>query len=86
MLLGKVISPVVCTVKDKNLEGLKLFVVQPLNSKLEAYGNTTLALYSTSAGPGDIVVICREGQGSRQALSRSEAPVNSVIVGIVDQI
>jgi microcompartment protein CcmK/EutM len=86
MLLAKVIKPVVCTVKDKSFVSKKIFVVQPLNQSLAAAGPTLLAFDSGSAGPGDTVLVCREGNGCRQIWGDSEAPVNSIIVGIVDAV
>jgi microcompartment protein CcmK/EutM len=45
-----------------------------------------LALDSTQAGIGDTVLVNREGSGARQVLNNPDAPVISVIVGIVDSV
>ena len=34
MILARVMEPVVCTIKDQNFHGKKIFVVQPLDEKL----------------------------------------------------
>ncbi len=86
MILAQVIESVVCTVKDESFRGRKIFVVQPVDEKLSPSGATFLAFDDTQAGPGDLVIICREGNGCRQIWNLDQAPVNSVITGIVDQI
>ncbi len=45
-----------------------------------------LALDCSHAGIGDTVLINREGGGARQVLKNPDAPVISVIVGIVDSV
>jgi ethanolamine utilization protein EutN len=86
MILGKVLESVVSTQKNKSLDSKKIFVIQPLNEKCENRGSVFLALDSVQAGPGDTVIICREGNGCRQILSDDGAPVNAVIAGIVDAV
>jgi ethanolamine utilization protein EutN len=90
MILAKVLSPVVSTEKNKSLRAKKIFVVQPLNMELKplsgSAGTPILALDHVQAGEGDIVIICREGNGCRQLLGDDGAPVNAVIAGIVDAV
>jgi len=38
------------------------------------------------AGPGDRVLVLDEGNGARQVFDSREAPVRSVIVGIIDAV
>ena len=86
MILAKVLSPLVSTQKNKSLHALKIFVVQPLDEALKPVGVSFLALDHVQAGEGDVVLICREGNGCRQMLNDDGAPVNAVIAGIVDQV
>jgi microcompartment protein CcmK/EutM len=86
MILAKVLESVVSTVKDASFDGRKIFTVQPLNAALEASGAPLMAFDSVQAGPGDVVVICREGNGCRQIWGLDQAPVNAVIAGIVDHV
>lgn len=86
MILAKVLGPVVSTVKHEALRGRSLFVVQPLNHHKTPIGQIFLALDSVQARAGDIVLINREGNSCRQILENELAPVNSLIVGIVDNI
>jgi ethanolamine utilization protein EutN len=90
MILGKVMVPVVSSAKNKSLNGLKIFVIQPLNENLQpatgSSGAVFLALDHVQAGEGDIVLVSREGNGCRQMLADDGAPVNAVISAIVDQV
>jgi microcompartment protein CcmK/EutM len=38
------------------------------------------------AGPGDIVLVETEGNAARQLFQNNNAPVHSVIAGIVDEV
>lgn len=86
MTLAKVISSVVSTAKDPSFVGRTIFMVQPLNSEMKPSGAPHLAFDHVQAGPGDTVLICREGNGCRQFWGLDQAPVNAVIAGIVDHI
>ncbi len=85
MILAKVLGSVVATIKHKSFHGRRIFAVQPVDHEGKKSGNTMLAFDDDiKAGPGDTVLICREGGGCRQIWKDTTAPVNSVIVGIVD--
>ena len=87
MILAKVLDSVVASQKHKSFEGRRIFIVQPVDAKLKVSGTAFLAFDDDiRAGPGDIVLICREGNGCRQIWNDKMAPVNSVIVGFVDEI
>lgn len=86
MILAKVLGPVVSTIKHEALRGRSLFVVQPLDKNKMPAGQTLLALDSVQAAVGDVVLINREGNSCRQILENELAPINSLIVGIVDRV
>lgn len=86
MILAKVLKQIVSTVKDESFRGRPIFVVQPVDQNLTPLGSIFLAFDHVKSGEGDIVLICREGNGCRQMWGASEAPVNAVIAGIVDQL
>jgi ethanolamine utilization protein EutN len=86
MILAKVLESVVSTQKDATFEGRKIFSIQPLNEKLQPAGTPMLAFDHVQAGPGDVVIVCREGNGCRQMWGLDQAPVNAVIAGIVDSL
>lgn len=85
MILAKVIGPVVATIKHKSYHARRIFIVEPMNYDGKKSGNSFLAFDDEiRACPGDTVLVCREGNGCRQIWKDPQAPVNSVIVGIVD--
>ena len=86
MIIAKVIGTAVATVKHPSYSGRKVMVVQPLTPEGESQGQTFLAVDAVQAGPGDKVLVAREGNTARQILAAGEAPIHAVIVGIVDQI
>lgn len=86
MILAKVLGNAVATVKHELLTGHKVLVVQPVNRELAPAKPSFLAIDSVQAGPGDLVLVEREGNAARQILEDSKGPFHSVIVGIVDSI
>lgn len=83
MFVAKVVGTVVATRKDENLVGLKLLVIQPLDKKEQPWGQTLVAVDSVGAGVGETVLVVR-GSPARVVLQNANAPVDAVIVGIVD--
>ncbi len=84
MQLARVIGEVVATVKDANLVGAKLLVLQPIATSGEAAGRTLVALDSVGAGVGENVFFVR-GREAAFPFYPSEPPTDATIVGIVDQ-
>jgi ethanolamine utilization protein EutN len=81
--LARVIGEVVSTIKDPNLTGLKLLVVQPLAASGEPAGRTLVALDSVGAGVGENVFFVR-GREAAFPFYPVEPPADASIVGIVD--
>lgn len=86
MILARVLGNVVSTVKHPGLHGLAVFPVQPLGADGLATGDSFLAVDHAQAGPGDTVLVLREGNGVRQLLGDAASPVRSLIVAIVDEV
>ncbi|MCC6146657.1 MAG: EutN/CcmL family microcompartment protein [Anaerolineaceae bacterium] len=86
MILGKVVGTVVTTLSHPDFKHRRLLVVQPLGLEGDALDEDFIALDATQAGIGDTVLVNREGSGARQVLNNPDAPVISVIVGIVDSV
>jgi ethanolamine utilization protein EutN len=85
--LCRVLGNVVATAKHPAFEARKLLVVQPLDEKKQPMGNSFLAVdHTSSAGPGDVVLVLREGTGIRQILGDKTLPIRSLIVGVVDEV
>lgn len=85
MQLARVIGEVVATVKDPNLTGSTLLVIQPLGASGEAAGRTLVALDSVGAGVGERVFFVR-GREAAFPFYPAEPPTDAAIVGIVDHI
>jgi ethanolamine utilization protein EutN len=81
--LARVIGEVVSTMKDANLVGLKLLVLQPLAASGEASGRTLVAVDSVGAGVGENVFFVR-GREAAFPFYPAEPPTDAAIVGIVD--
>lgn len=83
MQLARVVGEVVSTMKDRNLDGIKLLVVQPITPAGEPAGRTLVALDSVGAGVGEHVFYVRGREASFPFLP-VEAPSDASIIGIVD--
>jgi len=85
MQVARVLGEVVSTVKDSNLTGLTLLVLQPLSGSGEASGKTLVAVDSVGAGVGERVFFVR-GREAAFPFYPVEPPTDACVVGIVDQI
>jgi len=85
MQLARVLGEVVSTMKDTNLAGLKLLVLQPLAASGEASGRTLVAIDSVGAGVGERVFFVR-GREAAFPFYPAEPPADATIIGIVDQV
>ena len=86
MILGRVVGTVVTTISHPAFKHRRLLVVQPLGLEGEPPDADFISLDNTQAGVGDTVLVNREGNGARQVLNNPDAPVISVIVGLVDSV
>ena len=83
MQLAKVIGEVVATIKDANLTGITLLVLQPLQASGEPAGRTLVALDSVGAGVGENVFFVR-GREAAFPFYPAEPPTDAAVIGIVD--
>ena len=86
MIIAKVIGTVVSTIKHPAYHGYKLQVVQPLHLANQPLDEAFLALDNAQAGIGDTVLVMNEGGAARQITQIENAPIISVIVGILDSV
>ena len=86
MQLARVIGTVVATVKSPGLEGVKLLIIQPLDSRQQPAGSPLVAADAVHmAGPGELVYFVAAREAS-QALPEPFVPVDHAIVGIADAV
>jgi ethanolamine utilization protein EutN len=83
MQLARVLGEVVSVMKDPNLTGLKMLVLQPLAASGEPSGRTLVALDSVGAGVGENVFFVR-GREAAFPFYPSEPPADATVIGIVD--
>jgi microcompartment protein CcmK/EutM len=79
---------VVATQKNAKFRGMKLLLVQPYISregKLQISGSSVVAVDSVGAGIGECVLFT-QGSSARLTPATKDAPVDAVIVGIVDAL
>ena len=88
MFIAKVIGNVVATQKNVKFQGMKLLLIQPYinrEGKLVTSGSSVVAVDSVGSGVGECVLFT-QGSSARLTPTTKEAPVDAVIVGIVDSI
>jgi ethanolamine utilization protein EutN len=85
MLLARVMGTVVATRKDERLLGKKLLVCRAVNPQGEAEGAYFVAIDTVGAGFHELVLVV-SGSSARMAANFKESPVDSSIVGIVDEV
>jgi ethanolamine utilization protein EutN len=85
MYLGRVAGCVWATMKDANLEGQRLLIVQPITPDLKDTGKSVLCTDCTGAGAGEIVYWTRGKEASFPFLP-TEVPTDMTVVGIVDSV
>jgi ethanolamine utilization protein EutN len=83
MQLARVIGDVVATIKDANLDGHKLLVLQPITPDRQASGRALVALDAVGAGVGEHVFFVR-GREATFPFLPGEPPADACVVGIID--
>jgi ethanolamine utilization protein EutN len=83
MQLARVIGDIVATIKDPELHGHKLLMLQPILPDRSAAGRTLVAIDTTGAGVGEHVFFVRGREASFPFLP-AQPPVDACVVGIID--
>ena len=86
MFLADVVGNVTSPVQIPCLDGRTLLLVQPLTPTGEAAGNARIAIDTVGAGEGDRVLVIDEGNSGRQILNAPDAPMKTLVVGVVDHV
>jgi ethanolamine utilization protein EutN len=85
MYLGRVVGCVWATVKNENLTGQRLLIVQPVTPEKKDKGRRLVCTDWTGAGAGELVYWARAKEASF-AFSPEEVTTDATIVGIVDEL
>ncbi len=86
MILARVTGTVVSTIHHPVVDGRKLLLAERLDSNQKPTGGYLIAMDTIGAGSGETVLILDEGTGARQILGDANAPIRSIVVGIVDAV
>ena len=86
MILARITGTVVSSQKNREFEGHKMLLVQPIDLGGKAIGNSFLAIDVVDAGVGDRVIVLEEGGSARIVLNNDKIPLRSVVLGVVDGI
>ena len=85
MILARVVGTVVATRKDPRLEGKKLLVLKPVSPEGNDEAGYVIAVDTVSAGYKERVIVV-SGSSARMAEGCKDTPVDSAIIGIVDDV
>ncbi|HVN04613.1 MAG TPA: EutN/CcmL family microcompartment protein [Bryobacteraceae bacterium] len=85
MILARVVGTVVATRKDPRLEGKKLLIVKPVSPEGKDESGYVVAVDTVSAGFKERVLVV-SGSSARMADGCKDAPVDTAIIGIVDDV
>lgn len=85
MQIAKVIGSVVATCKDELLTGVKLLVIQPVDSSGKNEGAPLVAVDTVGAGFGELIFFAKSKEGA-MALPNPTACADAGITGIIDYV
>jgi len=85
MLIAKVIGTTVSTIKDEQLTGQKLLIVQQTDESGDPIGKPYVAVDTVNAGIGDLVLTAH-GSSARQTVITKDRPVDAVIMAMIDTL
>lgn len=86
MILGRVIGSITSTINHPFYYAKKMLMVERIDASGAPLGGYLIAVDTVGAGAGEQVLVLDEGTGARQVFGSSDAPVRSVIVGIIDHV
>ena len=86
MILGTVRGTITSTINHPFYTGRKLMVVEKEDPAGKPGGYLVAIDGGVDAGVGDRVLIVDEGGSARQIIGDADAPLRSIIVGVVDRV
>jgi ethanolamine utilization protein EutN len=86
MIIGRVTGEIHSTINHPFYDSKKLLVVEKTDPAGKPTGDYLIAVDVVDAGVGEPVLVLDEGNGARQVFASADAPVRSVVVGIIDEI
>lgn len=86
MILGRVKGEVVATIKHPAYNNWRMLLLDRIDPNGAESGGYLVAIDAVDAGVGQTVLVIDEGNSARQVIGNPQAPIRSVIIGIVDEI
>lgn len=86
MIIGRIAGEIYSTINHDFYNHKKLLVVDKLKMDGSPSGDYLIAVDSVDAGVGENVLIVEEGNSARQIVDDPNAPIRSIIIGIIDDI
>ena len=86
MILGTVRGHIVSTINHPFYTGKKMLIVEKEDFAGKAGGYLVAIDGGFGAGVGERVLVIDEGNSARQVVKNKDAPLRSIIIGIVDRI
>ena len=83
MILGRVIGDITSTINHPFYDAKKILLVERTDPSGAALPDYLIAIDTVGAGPGQRVLVLDEGNGARQIVVSKDAPIRSVVVGII---
>ncbi|MCL4527867.1 MAG: EutN/CcmL family microcompartment protein [Chloroflexi bacterium] len=85
MRIALVIGSTISTIKDESIRGRKLLIVRDADTEGKVKGEPYIAVDTVSAGTGYLVMVT-DGSSARYTSQTTNAPIDSVIVGVIDSL
>ena len=86
MIIGRVKGEIVATIKHAAYENWRMLQLDRVDAQGNELGPYLVAIAAVDAGIGQTVLVIDEGNSARQIVGDPQAPIRSVIIGIVDEI
>jgi microcompartment protein CcmK/EutM len=86
MILGTVKGNIVSTINHPFYDGKKLLIVEKEDFTGKPGGYLIAIDGGVAAGIGERVLVIDEGNSARQVVKNKDAPLRSIIIGIVDRV
>ena len=86
MILGTVRGHIVSTINHRFYDGKKMLVVEKEDFAGKPGGYLIAIDGGVGVGVGERVLVIDEGNSARQVVKDKDAPLRSIIIGIVDRV
>jgi microcompartment protein CcmK/EutM len=86
VFVGRVTGEITSTINHPDYDNRRLLMVDRIDTTGKPVGGYLIAVAAIEAGVGDCVLVLDEGTGARQVLGKAQAPIRSVVVGVVDSV